>query len=48
MDGLVPKAPDKGKLGSVRVHSGEARMGPEDSPVGIVLDQIRAGRTGRA
>jgi fatty acid desaturase len=30
---LVPEAPDQGTLESVRVHSGEARMGPEASPV---------------
>jgi hypothetical protein len=31
---LVPEAPDKGTLGSVRVHSGEARMGPRGQPGG--------------
>jgi hypothetical protein len=36
--GGVPQAPDKGKLESVRVHSGEARMGPKDSLVSTVLD----------
>jgi hypothetical protein len=31
---LVPEAPDKGTLESVRVQSGAARMGPEASPAG--------------
>jgi hypothetical protein len=35
---LVLEAPDQGKLESVRVYSGEARMVPEDSPVGTLLD----------
>ena len=35
-DGVL-RAPDKGKLEGVRVH-GEARMGPQDSPVSTVID----------